>query len=59
MKTFAMTLCIIGTALTLAACESSSSYNSGANYASGETAGQAQQATEARAERVFRKVQSK
>lgn len=55
-KLFA-TLCIVGTALVLSACETAEkqSYDSGASYATDRTAGD----VDARSERVFRRVQSK
>ena len=60
MKKLAATLCIVGTALTLAACESTNNgtYDSGSSYANERTAGNVD-AAPVRNERVFRSTQSK
>lgn len=60
MKKLAATLCIAGTALTLAACESSqgNTYDSGSSYATERTAGDVD-AAPVRTERVFREQQTK
>lgn len=62
MNKFAATLCMIGTALALSACETGSTYDSGANFATGRTAGhldKTQPAPVRQTERVFREVQTK
>lgn len=64
MKTLAVTLCIIGTALTLSACETGSTYDSGASYANSRTAGntdynETSSGAAPKSERVFREVQTK
>ncbi len=62
MNKLAATLCIVGTALALSACETGTTYDSGANFATGRTAGEmdrAQPAPVQRTERVFREVQTK
>lgn len=59
MKKFAATLCIIGTALVLSACETSTSYDSGSNYATGRTAGDVDTTAPVVQERVFREIQTK
>lgn len=60
MKKLAVTLCIVGTALTLSACDSTGSGNveTAAPYASERTAGQTE-APAAPAERVFQEKQMK
>lgn len=60
MKKLAATLCIAGTVLALAACETNntSSYDSGASYANDRTAGAVDRAP-AQQERTFRATQSK
>ncbi|MCC6598725.1 MAG: hypothetical protein IT559_08045 [Alphaproteobacteria bacterium] len=58
MKKLAATLCIIGTAITLSACETTGSNEASAPYAAERTAGNAAQA-EAPAERVFQERQMK
>lgn len=60
MKTFATTLCIVGTALALSACGSTD--HSGASYAKGRTAGNVEAApapAPVKAERVFKQMQAK
>ena len=64
MKTLIATLCIAGSVFALSACETGTSYDSGANFATGRTAGEldttaAARPAPARAERVFREVQTK
>ena len=63
MKKFAATLCIAGSALALAACETSGSYDSGASYATERTAGEVDavmaKPAPVKAERVFKTYQSK
>lgn len=63
MNKFIASICILGTALVLSACESTQSHNSGSNYAYGRTAGQADVAYAKKStrssDRVFRSVQSK
>ena len=62
MNKFAATLCIVGTALALSACETGTTFDSGSNYATSRTAGQldAEAAPVVqRTERVFREVQTK
>lgn len=64
MRKLIATLCVIGSTFALSACETSStsSYDSGANFATGRTAGEVDAVAApapARAERVFREVQSK
>ncbi len=62
MKTLAVTLCIVGTAFALSACETSSSYDSGSSYATSRTAGEVDSVDNVKpmkAERVFREVQTK
>ena len=64
MKKFGTTLCIAGSVLALAACETSNSYDSGASYATERTAGDvdaaaAQKPAPVKAERVFKAYQSK
>lgn len=61
MKKFAATLCLIGTAVAVSACESSqtTTYDSGANYANERTAGEMDAQPVRRTERVFRETQSK
>ena len=62
MKKFAATLCIAGTAIALSACETGTTYDSGASYATERTAGEvdaAAPAPAAPAERVFREYQTK
>lgn len=59
MKKFAAILCIAGTALTLAACETTTA-DSGPGYATERTAGDGSAApAEAPAERVFQEKQMK
>lgn len=58
MNKFVATICIVGTALVLSACETASSYDSGASYATERTAGNVD-AAPAKTERVFRRVQTK
>ena len=63
MNKFAATLCIVGTALALSACETGTTFDSGSNFATSRTAGALDQADPApvvqRTERVFREVQTK
>ena len=65
MKKFAATLCIAGTAIALSACETASTHDSGASYATNRTAGEVEaapmvkKAAPAKAERVFKEYQSK
>ena len=62
MNKFIATFCIIGTALVLSACETSTTHSSGASHAHGRTAGNVegvQAAQPTRSERVFRRIQSK
>ena len=60
MKKLAVTLCIAGTALTLAACDTTNSAESGPGYATGRTAGDgAAMVQPAPAERVFQEKQMK
>lgn len=61
MKKLAATLCIVGTALTLSACDSTGSGNveTAAPYASERTAGATSEAPAAPAERVFQEKQMK
>lgn len=64
MNKFAATLCIVGTALALSACETGTTFDSGSNFATSRTAGQIDRVdTVKRApvqtERVFREVQTK
>ncbi|MCB1532840.1 MAG: hypothetical protein KDJ35_08220 [Alphaproteobacteria bacterium] len=62
MNKFAATLCIVGTALALSACETGTTFDSGANYATSRTAGQMDQVDNVKpmqSERVFREVQTK
>ncbi len=40
MKNIALTLLLAGSIFTLAACESSNTYDAGASYATGRTAGE-------------------
>lgn len=56
MKNIALTLLLAGSIFTLAACESSNTYDAGASYASGRTAGEADGAPmvkKKKAEKVF------
>jgi hypothetical protein len=58
MKKFAATLCIVGTALTLAACDTTANTTeTGPGYATGRTAGDGD--VPAPAERVFQEKQMK
>ena len=63
MKTFATTLCILGTAMALSAC--GTTFDSGASYANERTAGEVDAvarpapAEPVRAERVFQETQMK
>ena len=59
MKKFAATLCIVGTALTLAACDTTSTTETGPGYATGRTAGDGDVTAAAPAERVFQEKQMK
>lgn len=60
MKKFAATLCIVGSAIALSACETGSSYDSGSSYATERTAGEIDAApAPVRAERVFKEYQAK
>ena len=62
MKKLTLTLCILGTSLALAACETGTTYDSGSSYATGRTAGEVDRAPVQAApetERVFRQSQSK
>ncbi len=63
MKKFAATLCIAGSVLGLAACDTTSSYDSGASYANERTAGEMDNAARAAApvaaEKVFKTYQAK
>lgn len=60
------TLCIAGSVFALSACDTTSTYDSGSNYATSRTAGEVDAAPikkkaykPAPAERVFKEVQSK
>ena len=61
MKNLVAILCIAGSTLALAACETGNSgaYDSGASYATERTAGDVDAAPAPVQERVFREVQSK
>ncbi len=61
MKKLAFTLCIVGTALTLSACDTTGAGNvdTAAPYASERTAGNDQAPDAAPAERVFQEKQMK
>lgn len=60
MKKLAAILCIAGSTLALAACETGTTYDSGASYANERTAGAVDTSpAPAREERVFRDVQTK
>jgi len=64
MKKFAATLCIAGSVLGLAACDTTSSYDSGASYANERTAGEMdatmkKEAAPVQAEKVFKTYQAK
>jgi len=60
MKNFALALCIAGSALALAACETATTYDSGSSFATSRTAGDVEAApVQVRRERVFKKVQTK
>lgn len=64
MKKFATTLCIAGSVLALAACETGNTYDSGASYATDRTAGDvdamaAKAPAPVKAERVFKTYQTK
>ena len=59
MKKLAATICIVGTALTLSACETGHTYDSGSSYATERTAGDVDGAAPVRRERVFKAQQMK
>lgn len=61
MKKFAAILCIAGSVMALAACESTGSGNveTAPPYASNRTAGASDAPAQAQSERVFRGTQSK
>ena len=67
MKNIAFTLLLAGSVMTLAACsETTTSYDAGASYASGRTAGEVDGATRTykkpaakKAERVFKREMTK
>jgi hypothetical protein len=64
MNKFAATLCIAGSVLGLAACDTTSSYDSGASYANERTAGEMdgsmnKDAAPVQGEKVFKTYQNK
>ena len=58
MKTFATTLCIVGTALALSACSGYSDH-SGASYAKSRTAGEVNGVVVKQPDQVFHEAQVK
>ncbi len=60
MKKFAAIICIAGSTLALAACETGTTYDSGASYATDRTAGDIDAApAPVQPERVFKAAQTK
>ena len=59
MKNLLATFVLVGAALSVSACSTGETYDSGANYATERTAGDIDAAPAPVQERVFREVQTK